>query len=331
MNILVTGGAGFLGGAIVTQLLDRGEDVTSVSRGDYPNLRARGVRTFQGDLADPQVAFDAVAGQDAVFHVAAKAGVWGSALSYRRANVVATENIVGACRQHGVSYLVYTSSPSVTFDGGDACGASNDLPYPESFLAEYPKTKAEAESRVLAANSPTLQTVSLRPHLIWGPGDPHLIPRLIDRGRKGRLRILGDGQNVVDITYVDNAAQAHLNALDALVDGGDVAGKAYFIGQDEPVRLWDWVNDLFSRLGLPPVAQRVSPRLAYAIGFLCEWFYRGARLSGEPPMTRFVARQLATSHWYDPSPARDELGYQPRVTMEEAMTALVASLTENPE
>jgi 2-alkyl-3-oxoalkanoate reductase len=328
MNILVTGGAGFLGGAIVEQLSARGDTVTSVSRGDYPALRARGVRTFQGDLAEPAIALDAVADQDAVFHVAAKAGVWGTADSYHRANVVATDNVVAACRQHGVSHLVYTSSPSVTFDGGDACGAFNDLEYPKSFLAEYPKTKAEAESRVLAANGPTLQTVSLRPHLIWGPGDPHLVPRLIDRGRKGRLRILGDGQNVVDITYVENAAQAHLNALDALVDGRPVAGKAYFIGQDEPVKLWDWVNDLFSRLGLPRVEKYVSPRLAYGVGFLCEVWYRGLRLSGEPPMTRFVARQLATSHWYDPAPARDELGYHPRVTMEEALTALVASLGE---
>lgn len=331
MKVLVTGGGGFLGRAIVRQLLDRGDSVRIAARSEYPEVVAWGAEAERGDLADPDVAARAADGCDAVIHTAAKAGVWGARDDYQRSNVVATQNILAACHAQGVGTLVYTSSPSVTFDGSDATGASNDLPYPDTFLSHYPESKAQAEALVLEANSESLKTVSLRPHLIWGPGDPHLIPRVVERARAGQLKIVGDGDNVVDLTYVDNAAVAHLQALDALTGAGfeeAPAGKAYFISDDRPVELWPWINALLERLGIDPVTSHVSPKLAYGAGAVLE---TGFRLFGvterEPRMTRFVAQQLATSHWYDMEPARRDFGYAPIVDPDEGLEHLIADLS----
>ncbi|HND31645.1 MAG TPA: NAD-dependent epimerase/dehydratase family protein, partial [Myxococcota bacterium] len=270
MKVLVTGGGGFLGGAIVRMLQARGDEVTVVARGDYPALVAAGVRLHRGDLADAAAVDAAFAGQDVVIHAAAKPGVWGPYEDFHRSNVLATRVVLDACRKHGVSRLVYTSSPSVVFDAGDHQDASNDLPYPGSYLAFYPQTKAEAEREVLAANGPTLATVSLRPHLIWGPGDPNLLPRLIDRARRGRLRIVGDGKNKVSLTYIDNAAVAHLQAADRLAPGVSWAGKAYFVNDPEPVVLWEWINQLLGRLDVPQVKGSISPALARTVGGIAE-------------------------------------------------------------
>jgi nucleoside-diphosphate-sugar epimerase len=333
MRVLVTGGGGFLGGAIVRQLLERGDEVTSISRGDYPHLRELGVRTLRGDLADEGVAREAVVDHDAVVHAAALAGVWGDAEDYRRANVVATERVVDACvAQDSVHSLVFTSSPSVTFGGEDEEGTGPEAPYPGSYMAHYPRTKAAAERYALAANGPALRVTSLRPHLIWGPGDPHLVPRLIRRGRAGKLKIVGEGTNRVDLTYVDNAAVAHLQALDALAALEDAerapAGRAYFISDDDPVVLWDWINDLFERVGLEPVRRRVPRGLASLAGAVLETAWRALPLDGEPPMTRFVAAQLATSHWFDIEPARRDFGYAPIVDPEEGLEAMVDDLRD---
>ena len=332
MKILVTGGGGFLGRAVVDQLLARGDEVTSVSRGDYPELRALGVQTHRGDLADEGVARRACEGQDAVIHVAARAGVWGPEQDYRRANVEATEQILAACREHQIGLLVYTSSPSVTFSGGDACGVGPDHPYPTRHLNHYTATKAAAEQMVLAANGPGLRTCALRPHLIFGPGDPHLIPRLLERARAGRLRIVGPGDNRVDLTYVDDAARAHVLALDALRRAPDheepPCGRPYFISQDDPVELWPWINGLLARMNIAPVRSRVPRGLASVAGAAMEGIWGAFGLSGEPPMTRFLAAQLATSHWYDMEPARRDLGYAPQVTMEEALQRLVRWLEQ---
>lgn len=326
MRALVTGGGGFLGGAIVGELLRRGHAVSSVSRGDYPELRARGVTTFRGDLADPDTAGVAVAGHDTVFHVAAKAGVWGPRAEYVAANVDATRRVIEACRQHGVARLVYTSSPSVCFDGHDQRAAGPELPYARRFSCAYPETKAEAERLVLAANDARLATCALRPHLVFGPGDPHLVPRLLERGRRGRLAIVGAGTNEVSLTYVDNAAAAHVDAAETLAPGTAHAGRAYFIAQERPVRLWRWVNELFARVGIAPVTRRVPYCAAWAAGGLLELAWRALPLRGEPPMTRFVATQLARDHSYDLTPARRDFGYRERVGMDEATERLVTSL-----
>ncbi len=326
MKVLVTGGGGFLGGAIVRMLLARGDEVTVVARGDYPALVAAGVRLHRGDLADAAAVDAAFVGQDLVIHAAAKPGVWGPMEDFHRSNVLATRVVLEACRKHGISRLVYTSSPSVVFDAGDHENAGNDLPYPTSYLAFYPQTKAEAEREVLAANSPTLATVSLRPHLIWGPGDPNLLPRLIDRARRGRLRIVGDGKNKVSLTYIDNAAVAHLQAADRLQPGASWAGKAYFINDPQPVVLWEWINKLLGRLDVPQVKRHISPGLARTVGAVAETVWRVLGLAGEPPMTRFVAEQLCRSHSYSLAPAQEAFGYSPVVTEQVALDRTVEAL-----
>ncbi len=326
MRALVTGGGGFLGGAIVRALLEEGDTVTSVSRGDYPHLRELGAETHQADLADPRSLDDVLPGHDVVFHTAALTGIWGQREDFFRTNVLGTRNVLAACRESGIGRLVYTSSPSVCFDGKDHLSATNDLPYAARFLCAYPETKAQAEREVLQANSPTLATCALRPHLIFGPGDPHLVPRLLDRARKGRLRIVGDGANEVSLTFVDNAAAAHLDAAASLEFDAPHAGEAYFIGQEKTVSLWSWINALLADMGIAPVEKRVPLSMAYGAGLFLEWGWRLLPLSGEPPMTRFVASQLATSHSYDLTPAKRDFGYTERVDLVEATRRLVGSL-----
>ena len=330
MRALVTGGGGFLGGAIVRALVDRGDVVRSLSRGDYPELRAIGVETVRGDLAEPGVAGRAAEGCDAVFHVAAKAGVWGPLAEYRRANVEATRRVVDACRTAGVSRLIYTSSPSVVFDGRDMENVDESAPYPARHDAPYPATKAEAERLALGANGPALAVVSLRPHLIWGPGDNHLVPRIVARGRAGRLRKIGRAPKLVDSTYVDNAADAHLLAADRLAPGSPVAGRAYFVSNGEPMPVWDLVDKILGAAGVGPVTRTVPAWAAYAAGAACEAAYGALGLDAEPPMTRFVARELATAHWFDLGAARRDLGYTPRVSIDEGLRRLGDWLRNGP-
>ncbi len=324
-RVLVTGGGGFLGLEIVRRLRARGDDVTVLARGEYPEVGALGARLVRGDVADADAVKAAAAGADVVFHVAAKAGVWGPKAEFERSNVTGTENVLAACRAHGIGRLVYTSSPSVVFDGRDHVGAT-EVAYPSTYEAHYPETKARAERLVLAANGPGLATIALRPHLIWGPRDPHLFPRVIARGRAGRLRIVGDGQNRVSMTYVDNGAAAHVQAADALRPGAACAGRAYFVNDPAPVELWPFVNRLFAALDIPPVTRSVPVGVARAAGAVAERVWQLFGLAGEPPMTRFVAAQLGTTHTYDVGPAVRDFGYTPEVDHDEAFARTVAWL-----
>lgn len=327
MKALVTGGGGFLGKAVVQALLAEGHDVLSLGRGSYPELEMLGAQTVQADLRDAAAVLAATRGRGTVFHVAARTGVWGPRVRYFGANVDGTRNVLAACREAGVERLVYTSSPSVCFDGKDHVRADGSLPYAPRFLCAYPESKAIAERLVLAANGEHgLATCALRPHLIFGPGDPHLIPRLLERGRRGKLAIVGTGQNEVSMTYIENAAGAHLDAARALLPDAPHAGRAYFIAQEESVRLWDWVGALFTRLGVPPIRRRVPLKVAYGLGATLETLWHATHREQEPPMTRFVALQLATSHSYDLGPARRDFGYRERVGMAEATERLVRSL-----
>jgi 2-alkyl-3-oxoalkanoate reductase len=326
MKALVTGGGGFLGLAIVRKLRARGDDVRSFSRSTYPVLDELGVESLRGDLEDEAAVREAASGCDIIFHVAARAGVWGSAESYHRPNVVGTENVLKACAAHGICRLVYTSSPSVTFAGTDQEDVDESEPYPDHYLNHYARTKALAERHVLAANGDDLSTVSLRPHLIWGPGDPHLVPRILDRARSGRLRLLGDRPNRVDSVYVDNAADAHLLAADRLSVGSDVAGKAYFITQGEPIPMEELLNRILAAGGLPPAERRIPANFAYLLGAVLEGLYGLFGAENEPPITRFVARQLSTAHWFDISAARRDLDYAPAISLDEGMERLARSL-----
>jgi 2-alkyl-3-oxoalkanoate reductase len=329
MLALVTGAGGFLGRYIAEMLVARGDQVRSLSRKTYAFLDERGIQQYRGDLADRDTVELAVSGCDVVFHTAAIAGIGGRWKDYYATNVAGTQNVVRACRDHRVQRLVYTSSPSVTFDGRDQCGVNETAPYPKRFLAWYPQSKAIAEQHVLQANSEQegLLTCALRPHLIWGPRDQHLIPRLLDRARQRQLRRVGDGKNLVDMVYVENAAEAHLQAADALKPGSPVCGRAYFISQGEPVNCWDWINEILALAGLPPVTRSASYRTAYAAGAALESLYWLLRRTDEPRMTRFLAAQLATHHWFDISRAKADFGYAPRVSTGEGMQRLGRELS----
>ncbi|RPD85341.1 2-alkyl-3-oxoalkanoate reductase [Luteimonas sp. 100069] len=324
MKLLVTGGGGFLGQALCRGLVERGFDVTSFNRGHYPELDAIGVRQVRGDLADGAAVANAAQGMDAIFHNAAKAGAWGSYESYHRANVLGTQNVLDACRAHGIGRLVYTSTPSVTHRATHPVegGTAETVPYGEHFKAPYATTKKIAEQAVLAANDATLATVALRPRLIWGPGDQQLLPRLVERAKAGRLRFVGNGDNRIDTTYIDNAAQAHFDAFAHLAPGAACAGRAYFISNGEPTTVREIVNALLAAAGAPQVDRTVPFGVAYAIGAICEAVWPVLRLSGEPPMTRFLAEQLSTTHWYDMAPATRDFGYVPRVSLHDGLIRL---------
>lgn len=327
MKVLVTGGGGFVGRHLIDRLLARGYTVRSFGRSPQPELEALGVACHTGDLADAAAVATACAGMDAVFHVAAKAGIWGNWNSFYQPNILGARHVVAACRKHGIGRLVYTSTPSVVFNRQAFSGANESLPYGSRWLCHYAHTKAVAEKETLAANRPDLQVVALRPHLVFGPGDPHLLPRVVEKARAGRLRIVGDGQSRVDVSYVGNVADAHLNALDALA-AGRAAGKAYFISQGEPVALWLWINDLLRALEIKPVTRKLPLPLVYGVGGICESLWKILRRSDDPPMSRFVAVELAKDHYFDISAAREDLGYDPQTGMTEALEQTVADLRQ---
>jgi nucleoside-diphosphate-sugar epimerase len=321
-RVLVTGGGGFLGTSVSRLLRERSPAVRSLSRSPHPHLDDLGVEQIQGDVADARAVARAVEGCGAVFHIAAKAGLWGPRRDYQRANVEGTRNILDACRAAGVSRLIYTSSPSVVFNGSDLAGADESAPYSSRFDAAYPETKAIAEQLVLGANSAGLATVSLRPHLIWGPGDNNLLPRIIARARSGRLRRIGRTNALIDPVYIDNAAEAHLLAAERLAPGSPVAGRAYFITQGETIPVWDMINALLKAAHMEPVRRSIARPLALAGAGVLEAAYRVSGREDEPPMTRFLARQLSTTHWFRIDAARRDLGYEPRVSIGEGLRRL---------
>lgn len=326
MRVLVTGGGGFLGGVVARALTARGDDVVSLARGDYPRLREQGIETVRGDLGELPDVLRASEGCDAVVHVAAKAGIWGTAESFTRSNVLGTRNVLAACRAQGIRRLVHTSTPSVVHGGGSIEGGDESIPYATSFSTDYPRTKALAEQAVLSANDDAVATVALRPHLVWGPGDTQLTARILERGRSGRLRLVDRGTALIDTTYVDDAATAHLLALDRVEPGAACAGKAYFISSGDPRPVGEMVNAILAAGGLPPVTKSVPLRVAEAAGAAAELGWRLLRREDDPPMTRFLARQLATAHWFDIAAARRDLGYVPQVGLDEGLRRLAASL-----
>lgn len=322
MKALVTGGGGFLGGAIVRRLMADGHQVRTLQRGTYPELDQLGVETIRGDIGDSKVVDRSVDGCDTVFHVAAKVQMWGPYADFHAVNVVGTDNVLAAMARHGVSRLIYTSTPSVVHRGESIEGADESLGYPDEFESPYPRSKAKAEASVLAANSPSLATVAIRPHLIWGPDDTNLVPQIIARAQAGRLRFVGDGLNLVDTVYVDNAVDAHILAAHALGPDAACAGRAYFISNGDPRPIKDIVNGIIGAAGLPPEQRTVPLSVAIAGGRAMEIAHRFLRLRGEPAMTPFIARNLATAHWYDISAARRDLGYEPRVSIDEGLSRL---------
>ncbi|MFT3830134.1 MAG: NAD-dependent epimerase/dehydratase family protein [Opitutaceae bacterium] len=313
---LVTGAGGFVGGKIVERLLAEGRRVRAFSRRPLPELEARGVEIARGELSDSPSLHAACAGVETIFHVAARVGVWGPAKEFHAVNVDGTARLLEAAITHRVRRFIHTSSPSVVYTGGDLRGVDESARLCTRAPCAYPTSKALAERLVRAVHCPDLRTVALRPHLVWGPGDRHLVPRVVAAARRGRLRVVGRGENRVDLTHIDNVVDAHLLAERALGTADSPAsGRAYFVTNGEPVALWPWINDLLQRLGLPPLRRRIPVGAAAAMGSLCESLWRILPLRGEPPMTAFAAHELATDHWFSIAAARRDLGYEPRVTM----------------
>ena len=326
MNALITGGGGFIGSAIARELLKTGFKVTIFSRGDYPELISLGAVLKRGDICEQKAVSDACEKIDIVFHVAAKAGMWGSYKDYFNTNVAGTRNIVDACRKNGIKWLVFTSSASVVFDGNDIRGGDESLPYPRYPLSYYTGTKALAEQCVLSADSELLKTIAIRPHIVIGPGDKHLLPRLLARAGKGKLKQVGDGRNLVDLTFIDNVVGAHISAAKAIMERPGVSGKPYFISNGEPVLLWDVINMILAGAGLDPVRDSIPSGRAYLFSLLAETSGRILNIREEPILTRFLVHELSKSHWFKIDSARNQLNYRPGISNKESIDRTVAWL-----
>jgi len=319
-KVLVTGGGGFLGRAIIKLLVQRNDHVRSFSRNYHSELTSMGIEQIQGDICDKISIGQALRDVDLVFHTAAKTGIWGDYSDYYKTNVIGTQNVITVCKKHNISRLIYTSSPSVVFNGTDMEGVNESVPYPATYLAHYPQTKAIAEQHVIKAAGEGLMTIILRPHLIWGPKDKHFVPRIIARAN-GLIRV-GNGKNLVDTVYIDNAADAHILAADGLEKNPKLCGNVYFISQGDPVPLWNMINHILKAAGLAPVRRFMPRRMAWLTGVILESAYRIFNISKEPRMTRFLADELAKAHWFDISAAEKDLGYTPRVSIKEGLRRL---------
>lgn len=319
MRALVTGGGGFMGAALARKLRERGDEVRVFGRGSYAELEAIGIDCMRGDITDYEAVKAACDDRDVVFHVAAKVGLWGSFEDFYAVNVGGTKNVLRACQEQGVRKLVYTGSPSVVFHGGDIEGVDESAPYPEKFDSHYSRTKAQAEQMVLAADHDKLSTVSLRPHFIWGPGDRNLLPRVLAKAKAGRLFKIGDDDKLVDAIYIDDCVEAHILAAVQLSPLSEISGKAYFLSGGDPRPFWEIVDRWLAAAGLPPVKKHVPKRVAFVAADACEALWRALGLTSEPPLTRFLVIALTTAHWFDISAAKRELGWQPKVKMEDGM------------
>lgn len=329
----VTGASGFIGGKIAERLLAEGRKVRVLSRRPLPELAGLGAEVVLGDLHDRHALERGCRSAETVFHAAGRVGVWGPRSEFFRVNVDGTQNLLAACRAAGVSRLIYTSSPSVVYNGSHLRNVDESAPLCLHAPCAYPTSKAAAELAVLQANVPGLGTVALRPHLVWGPGDKNVVPRILALARAGKLKIVGAGRNKVDITPISNVVDAHLLAEGALVDGGEasppregvrsVAGRAFFITNGEPVVLWDWINGVLRGVGLPEITTHVPLPVAYTAGGVLEAWWRLTGRAGEPPMTRFAAKEMATDHWFNIAAARRDLGYHPLVSIEEGTEELI--------
>ncbi|OUU23733.1 MAG: hypothetical protein CBC13_04780 [Planctomycetia bacterium TMED53] len=329
MKCLITGAGGFIGGRLAQRLIEMGHEIVTFQRGEYPHLNDLGGTHYRGSLDHFDQLMAAFSDVDAVFHVAALAAISGPKEDFERTNVIGTQNVIDACRKNGIERLIFTSSPSVVFSGGDQNGIDESEPYPDHFLADYPRTKALAEGAVLSANDEQLKTIALRPHLVWGPGDRHLFPRIIDRARNNKLKLVRRPGMKIDACYIDNAIDAHICALEKLDSNPACRGKAYFISNGEPIAPEDLIQQFLECEGLPLIRPTLPPAVARFAGWLIESLYKTPFFNGEPPVTRFVVRQQSTSHWFDLSAAKRDLDWVPKVSTEEGMKHLRSSLRES--
>ena len=323
MRVLVTGGSGLLGRATIAALAARGHEVVALQRRRSAEIACEQVL---GDICDANVVAAAAAGCDAVIHGAARVGVVGSRAEFHRVNVGGTEAVVAACREAGVERLVVISSPSVGYESVPTVGAGASAAITTRHdRSWYSESKGEAELVALAANAPALAVTAIRPHAIWGPGDTQLIGRIVERARAGRLFVVGGGTALIDTTYVDNAADALVAAVEHVTPASELAGRAFVISNGEPLPVRVLLERICEAAGAPPPRRDVPLPLAREMAGIVERLWARARPDAEPPATRFLVDQLALAHWFDPRPFRDATGWRPAVSVVEGMRRLAAS------
>jgi nucleoside-diphosphate-sugar epimerase len=322
MRVLVTGGSSLIGAGVAAALVGRGDEVVVQQRGRSERLGRLGVRQELGDIRDPHVVLAASTGCDAIVHLAAKVGVVGDWEDYRSVNVDGTRNVLHAAQRRGIGRVVHVSSPSVAHGGEPIVGGGADEPVLGRRRAWYPESKAMAEIDALAAADDELGVVAIRPHLVWGPGDTQLVGRIVERAAAGRLALVGGGRALVDTTYIDNAVDSLVAALDAVEPGARCSGRAYVVSNGEPRMIRELVEGICDAAGVPFEPRTVSLRVGRSLGAVVERVWPLLRRDDEPPLTQFLAEQLGTAHWFDPRPARDDLGWTPRVSIDEGLARL---------
>ena len=325
MKILVTGATSLIGAGVARRFAERGDTTVCLQRRSSDSLAdVVGVEQRLGDLRDADAVMAAASGCDGIVHVAAKVGVVGAWEDYRSVNVDGTANVLAAAARHGIERVVYVSSPSVAHGGEPIVGGGADAPVFGRRGAWYPESKAMAEILALGASTGDCGVVAVRPHLVWGPGDTQLVGRIVERARSGRLALVGGGRALVDTTYIDNAVDALVAALDAVSPDAVCSGRAYVVSNGEPRMIRELVEGICGAAGVEFAPREVSLRLGRAVGSLVERAWPIVRRGEEPPLTRFVAEQLGTAHWFDQRQARDELGWKPAVTIDEGLRRLGA-------
>jgi nucleoside-diphosphate-sugar epimerase len=315
VRVVVTGASGLLGGAVARILAERGDDVTVLQR----RPSGLGLPEVLADVADTAAVRAALQGADGVIHLAAKVNVVGAWDEYVAANVVGTRNVVDAAREGGVGRMVQVSSPSVAHSGRSLVGAGAGPADPHRARGNYSRSKAQAERIALAAHGPDLAVVAVRPHLVWGPGDTQLVQRIVARARAGRLALVGSGAALIDTTYVSTAADAVVAALDR---APDVGGAAFVISNGEPRPVAEILARICAAAGVPGPQRHVPFPLAWAAGALVDTWWQRRERADDPPITRFLAEQLATAHWFDQRVTRDALRWQPTTTLDEGFDHL---------
>lgn len=323
MRILVTGASSLIGLGVVDRLVARGDQVVALQRRPAPGLSVE-VEQQLGDISDRATVASAAEGCGGVVHLAAKVGVVGDRIEYVSTNIDGTRNVLDAARRHGVERVVHVSSPSVAHEGSPIIGGGADATVTEHGAAWYPATKAVAERMALAANGAAMAVTAIRPHLVWGPGDTQLVGRIAERAAAGRLALVGGGMALVDTTYVDNAAAALVAALDALRPGARCAGRAYVVSNGEPRPIRELVEGICAAAGVPFEPRDVPLSVARRVGSTMDRIWPRLGRDDEPPLTRFLADQLGTAHWFDPRPACEDLGWTPEVTIDEGLQRLAA-------
>ena len=325
-RVVVTGGGGVVGGAAARALRAQGWDVASLQRGAISDaLRGLGVHELRADItADQDALVDAFRGADAVVHAAARVDIVGPWEEYKRINIGGTAAVIRAARAAGVGKLVMVSSPSVAHAGRSLVGAPAGVADADAARGHYARSKAKAEALALAANDDDFAVTVLRPHLVWGPGDAQLTERIITRARAGRLVVIGSGAALIDTTYIDNAGEAIAAAV-RRADADGVRGHSFVVSNGEPRTVVEMLTRIAQAGGAPGPSRAVPYPVAKAGGHVVErWWDRTGR-EGEPPVTSFLAEQLATAHWFDQRQTRDALQWRPSVSIEEGFARLAAA------